>query len=366
MANIPPSYPQYSQPVPPAQPYPQYMSQYPPPPPPPIQQYNNPYPQKPQRQIRTKIIYRDPPKPSNAIFIKNIPYDLSNEEFQNIYSKFGEIASVNNLIKNRGIAFITYYSIQSAINAVEQMQNVKIHDRCPVTLFSYRPPPYSGKDPKDASSIVIVQPEQPTNQLLSQDLVSQAMSKFGQIYHIQEIGHNQITVQFCDLRFAKLAAESAANIDIGGIPCKVELYVEPAGDAVLMPQQYPSSRTHPGPPSQMQMPQQIPPSYQQMPPSYQHPPPPPPPQQMPMPPPPPPPQYSQQMQIPQYGPPQQMQQYQYGSMPPQMASPPPPPPPSAPPQNSSPPSNQSPYQAYSPNHQAPQDITASLLHSVLK
>lgn len=355
MASIPPNYPQYSQPGPPAQPYPQYMPQYPPPPPPPLQQYNNLYPQKPQRPIRTKIIYRDPPKPSNAIFIKNIPYDLSNEEFQNIYSKFGEIASVTNHIQNKGIAFITYYSIQSAIDAVEHMQNVKIHDRCPVTLFSFRPPPYSGKDPKDTSTLVLVQPIQPTNQMLTQDLVSQAMSKFGQIYHIREIGPNQITVQFCDMRFAKHAAESAANIDIGGINCKVELYVEPAGDAVYLPQQYPPSRAHGGQPPPAQMPQQIPPpSYQQiMPPSYQHPPPPPP-------------QYSQQIQMQQYGPPQQMQPYQYGSMNPQMASTPPPPPQQQQQQNSPTTSNQPPYQNYSPSHPAQQDLTASLLSNVLK
>lgn len=365
MARIPPAYPQYSQPPLPPPPYPQYMPQYPPPPPPP-QQYN-PYPPKPQRPTRTKIYYRDPPKPSNAIFIKNIPYDLSNEEFQNIYSKFGEIASITNIIKDKGIAFITYYSILSAIDAVEKMRDVKILDRCPVTLFSFRPPPYSGKDPKDTSTIVEVQPIQPTNQILAQDQVSLAMAKYGQIYQIREIGPNQITVQFCDMRCAKNAAENGACIDINGIQCKVELYVEPVGDAVILPQQYPQSRIPPGPPppSQMQMPQQIPPTYQQIPPSYQ----PPPPQQMsqmPMPPPPPP-QYPQQMQMPppQYAPPQQMQPYQYGQVPSQMTSPPHPPPLPTQQQNS-PPSNSPPYPNYSPNQPPQQDLAASLLNSVLK
>lgn len=346
MAGIPPAYPQYSQPIPPAQPYQQYLQQYPPPPPPP-QQYGL-YPPKPQMPIRTKILYRYPPKPSNSIYIKNIPYDLTNEEFLNIYSKFGEIASSTNRIKGRGMAFITYYNIHSAIDAIEQMKSVKVHDRIPTTTFAFKAPPYSGIDPKMTSTIVEVQPIQPASQVLTQDQVSQVLSNFGQIYQINEVGPNHITVQFCDMRDAKKAAESGTNIEINGIKCKVELYVEPTGDAIIQPilppQQYPQQRVPPGPPpSQIPISQQIPPppppSYQQMPPpSYQQPPPPPPQQIQQMPIPPPPPQYSQQIQMPQYGTPQQMQPYQYGSIPP----PPPPSQPNQPAQNNSP--QNTPYQ----------------------
>ncbi|OHT14415.1 hypothetical protein TRFO_15193 [Tritrichomonas foetus] len=232
MNNIPPGYPPPQYPPPPYN----YSNSYPTPPPNYSNQSNSPHQNPPPRSIRTKPMYLEPPKPSNAIFVKNLPYNLTTDEFLTTFSQFGEIASFfPNHIREKGIAFVTYYNILSAIEAVDKMKNIKIHDRFPTTAFSFKPPNYSRVDPKMTSTIVLVQPNQPCSNILTSDQIGQEMSKFGQIHQIKEIGPNQITVQFCDMRVARHASEVGSNIDIGGIKCRAELYVEPDGEVVYQP-----------------------------------------------------------------------------------------------------------------------------------
>jgi RNA recognition motif-containing protein len=47
-------------------------------------------------------------KPTRTLFIRNISYDTSERSVVDLFSKYGEINRVFNLIPKRGMAFVTY------------------------------------------------------------------------------------------------------------------------------------------------------------------------------------------------------------------------------------------------------------------
>lgn len=208
-------------------------------------------------------IYSLPAKLSNAIFVKNLPYNLSVDEFMSIYSKFGEIATkFTNKISTRGFAFVTYYDIRSAINAVEQMKDQKIYNRQPVTTFSFNPPEHSRLNAHETSTMVLVKVVESNinnatstdnhtngplalqtsdqqsstfnsffgssqNLPIDSDSVANAFSPYGEIYKTVDLGNNQFVVQFYDFRNALNAITSSDKIIINNQKVILESYVEP-------------------------------------------------------------------------------------------------------------------------------------------
>lgn len=275
-------YPNY----PPPQPYESYP---PPPPPPPPYEQNQPHHPHPHthhnhnqapsapRIMYPRPMYSLPAKISNAIYVKSLPYTLSVNEFMPIFSQFGEIATTfTNKISTRGFAFVTYYDIRSAINAVDQMKDQKIHDRQPVVTFSFNPPEYSRLNAHETSSMVLIKPidnntnnipsienqaptetaTQPSDQQQSSafnsffgtsqaasldvDSVAKSLSSIGDIFKTTELGQNQFVVQFYDFRKAQEAIANANNININGQRVTIESYVEPdEGVYYENPPQYP-------------------------------------------------------------------------------------------------------------------------------
>ncbi|KAH0787609.1 protein MEI2-like 2 [Histomonas meleagridis] len=201
-------------------PSPQYGYRYPP-------NFQQPYQyQEPQQKHFVKPIFSQPPKHSNAIFIKNLPYNLKLDEFKQIYMPYGEIYSMStNLIEKKGIAFITYYDIRSAINAVQSLQNLTLHGRTPVTSFSYKPPEYSGIDPRQTSLEIMLTPITPTATKLSKDRIKTEMEKYGPIYQITELPQqNYFIIQYCDMRNANAASINPVTID--GVQFSPSIYIE--------------------------------------------------------------------------------------------------------------------------------------------
>lgn len=50
-------------------------------------------------------------KPTRTLFVRNISYDYSPDEIEQLFAKYGQIKKFFNLISKRGMAFITYVSI---------------------------------------------------------------------------------------------------------------------------------------------------------------------------------------------------------------------------------------------------------------
>lgn len=262
--------------------YPQ--SYYPPPPPPPPQaaggNYYSPYPSYPnyppppsydsyhpkyqgghhspshnsgppsQRRImHPRPTYTMPPKCCNAIYVKDLPYSLSVDEFQSIFSKFGEIASTfTSHIHDRGFAFVTYYDIRSAIKAVEEMKDYELHGRNPVTTFSYNPPDYANLNARETRSTILVQPTNSdgssSESNLTPDDIETEFLKYGEINKVSEIEPQKFVVRYYDLRNAKQAISESDSIVINGFKLHVESYLEPDEGVVYQDPQQQNSRQY--------------------------------------------------------------------------------------------------------------------------
>ncbi|OHT06428.1 hypothetical protein TRFO_25538 [Tritrichomonas foetus] len=174
-----------------------------------------------QQCSQKRHIFNAPPKKSNALFIKNLPYNMSSNEFMKIFEQYGEIATSSLHISHKGIAFVTYYDIRSAEAAKNGLRDFTAYGRHPVIDFSYKPPNYSKIDPREYSSLIKII----ASSTITKDSIQNELSKFGEISEIKDIEHNTFKVLFYDFRCAHNACKSR-SILISGINCQCEVYVE--------------------------------------------------------------------------------------------------------------------------------------------
>lgn len=177
-----------------------------------------------------KHIFNAPPKRSNALFIKNLPYNLTYDEFLKIFGQFGEIASISLHIKDRGIAFLTYYDLRAAEAAKNKLQGFNVYGRFPAIDYSYKPPNYSKVDPREYSSLIKVKTI--SNSFLSKEDVQKNLSIYGEINEIKDFKENNskadhisFLVLFYDSRCAHKAC-AEGYLEINGIKCQCEVFVE--------------------------------------------------------------------------------------------------------------------------------------------
>ena len=266
--------------------------------------------------------HRQDLKPSNCLYVRNIPFQLPPEEFHKIFSQFGEIAiSVTNRIHDKGVAFVTYYDRRAAQEAVDQMYGKNVMGRIPITTFSYKPPTYSGIDARATCLKVLLRPAQPIDQpsIVNAHAV---MSTYGEIANEKEVEKGHFEFEFFDTRSVKKVVDNTGQIVIDGIKWYADMVIDrdeggmayapgshqnrqmgrnppPPAPYGMAPLQYPPAQ-HQMMPPQYAPQQQQPPQYQPARPQYQAQ------------------QQQVQMQVPQYP-------AQYSGQP--MAGVPPPPPP---------------------------------------
>lgn len=82
------------------------------------------------------------------IFVGNLPFSITQEELQETFSQFGEIASINIITdrmsgRPKGFAFVEYTEDSSAQAAVDGMSGKKIGERDAIVNLA-RPRTYSG------------------------------------------------------------------------------------------------------------------------------------------------------------------------------------------------------------------------------
>jgi cold-inducible RNA-binding protein len=87
-----------------------------------------------QKKRKNMSDYRQEEPNKKKLFVGNLPFSTTQEELQEVFSKFGEIANVN-LITDRmsgrpkGFAFIEMNSEEEAQAAIDGMSGQKIGDR---------------------------------------------------------------------------------------------------------------------------------------------------------------------------------------------------------------------------------------------
>jgi RNA recognition motif-containing protein len=179
---------------------------------------------------------------------------MSPDECRQIYQEFGEIrASVTNHIHDRGLAFITYYDMRSAMKAVEQMQNYQNRGRNPVTGYAYHVPDATGLDARDLALTVLLRPAQ-EGARLSPEAVKLALSAYGDVSSVTEAQTGGWIVDFFDSRAVQKVVGEVKGITIGGFVFVADVVTD--RDALLQP--------HPQPYPQTQVVQGYPPQYGQI------------------------------------------------------------------------------------------------------
>lgn len=174
------------------------------------------------------------------------------EEFTGVFQEFGQICTaITNHIHDRGIAFVTYFDIRSALRAVDKMQTFETRGRKPVTGFAYHSPDASGLNPRDLTLSIVITPVQPTPRP-HPDVVRQAVAKYGEVQTVSEQVPGQFAIDFFDLRAARAAVAESGKIVVAGMVYTAEPVVE---------RQPPQAQPPPVPP---------PPQYQQMFPQMQY------------------------------------------------------------------------------------------------
>jgi RNA recognition motif-containing protein len=178
---------------------------------------------------------------------------MTADEFTAAFKDFGQIyTSITNHIHDRGVAFVTYFDIRSAMTAVEKMQNFESHGRKPITGFAFHNPDANGFNPGDLSLSILIRPL-PTSQHLSADLVRQTLNRYGEIQAVTERALNLFVIDFFDLRSARQLVAEADRISIGGVQFTAEPIVESRGPQQFVQfhdpyQQYPQFQYLPPPP----------------------------------------------------------------------------------------------------------------------
>ncbi|KAK8799821.1 hypothetical protein WA588_002644 [Blastocystis sp. NMH] len=78
-----------------------------------------------------------PPEVNRILYVKNLPYKITNEEIYDIFGKYGDIRQirVGETKETRGTAFVVYEDIYDAKDAVEHLSGFNVGGRYLVVLY---------------------------------------------------------------------------------------------------------------------------------------------------------------------------------------------------------------------------------------
>ena len=176
------------------------------------------------KQLLPKPRYKNPPKESCVLFLKHIP-NLSKEEVDSFFSKYGEIANFTIQRKKPDAAFLTYYDIRSAIKCKDEVSKQKIKGKSIEIDYSYRPPVYSGHSPVETCSRVLLKKTSsesiPTP---SEEEFRNLLKEYGEISNFESID-NGAYITFFDFRASRKMV-AASPILIGNSFFSVEFSIE--------------------------------------------------------------------------------------------------------------------------------------------
>ncbi|XP_067930305.1 splicing factor 3B subunit 6-like [Watersipora subatra] len=83
---------------------------------------------------------RLPPEVNRILYIKNLPYRITNEEMYDIFGKYGAIRQirVGTTTETKGTAYVVYEDIFDAKNACDHLSGFNVCNRYLVVLY-YQP-----------------------------------------------------------------------------------------------------------------------------------------------------------------------------------------------------------------------------------
>lgn len=166
-------------------------------------------------------------KPTNAIYIKSLPYDLPNSEFLSLINQFGQVGNVFQKISDRGFAFVTYFDSRSAEQALKALNGSKVRGRTIDVTFSEKRTNAPGQDPYSTSPFVSISAADINQQqFLNANNLLSCVSQFGEVKRISTDFPNQIIIEFYDFRAAAAVSQYSGYLNVNGIICYCYIVLE--------------------------------------------------------------------------------------------------------------------------------------------
>ncbi|GJP40898.1 hypothetical protein CLOM_g562 [Closterium sp. NIES-68] len=80
---------------------------------------------------------RLPPEVNRAIYVRNLPFNITSEEMYDIFGKYGAIRQIRIGVtkETRGTAFVVYEDIYDAKNAVDHLSGFNVANRYLIVLY---------------------------------------------------------------------------------------------------------------------------------------------------------------------------------------------------------------------------------------
>lgn len=142
----------------------------------------------------------DIPEWSPSFSVRNLSYNLSPQEFHDILARFGEIALEDTTrIRERGVAYVTYYDIRCTVPACDYLTNHKIQNRFGKTSYLFQTP-FDPSTGRPLSRRVSLEPMKDRQTRVSFDRMHAVLSQFGEIDKLIDLDHNRFCVDFFDIR----------------------------------------------------------------------------------------------------------------------------------------------------------------------
>lgn len=164
--------------------------------------------------------------PIHTVFLFNLDFSTTIDQLKEFASEYGEIAPdlFYQPPKKKGMVFITYYDIRSAIRMVDEGRGRILNGKPIETAYAYRPPTYSKRDPRDICSSTIYESESTDTNFTSDD-VRRVAEEVGEVRSFSEVSKGKFDVVYFDLRDSKKAVEKK-EVDVNGAKFKIEYNLE--------------------------------------------------------------------------------------------------------------------------------------------
>ncbi|XP_068653212.1 splicing factor 3B subunit 6-like protein [Aristolochia californica] len=80
---------------------------------------------------------RLPPEVNRALYVRNLPFNISSEEMYDIFGKYGAIRQIRigNSKDTKGTAFVAYEDIYDAKTAVDHLSGFNVANRYLIVLY---------------------------------------------------------------------------------------------------------------------------------------------------------------------------------------------------------------------------------------
>ncbi|KAJ7539004.1 hypothetical protein O6H91_11G072400 [Diphasiastrum complanatum] len=94
------------------------------------------------RRANTRL----PPEVNRALYVRNLPFNISSEEMYDIFGKYGAIRQIRigTSRETKGTAYVVYEDIYDAKNAVDHLSGFNVANRYLIVLY-YQPSKMSKK-----------------------------------------------------------------------------------------------------------------------------------------------------------------------------------------------------------------------------